>query len=85
MRSMDVELVIALAALRNFLEDEGAAQALRVENHLSLGDIARELGTSPTTVWRWERGERVPRGDLAVGYAWILAGLANLTVAQATT
>lgn len=28
---------------------------------VSLEAIARELNVTPTTVWRWEHGQRVPR------------------------
>jgi transcriptional regulator with XRE-family HTH domain len=34
--------------------------AVRRANGLSLRDIAQRVGVNPTTVLRWERGERVP-------------------------
>jgi len=71
--------VLAVAAVRQLLAQDGLARSIRQSNGLSLADVAGALPghASPTTVWRWERGERVPRGELAVAYGRILAELAG--------
>lgn len=63
-----------LARLRALLKS-GAARSIRLAADLSLGEFARALGTSKTTVLRWERGERVPRGELAAAYWRLLRTL----------
>jgi len=56
----------------------GAARAVRVGAGLSLGEMGRGVGpgVSPSTVLRWERGDRTPRGELAVSYLELLDRLA---------
>jgi transcriptional regulator with XRE-family HTH domain len=40
--------------------NESLLTTLRRANGLTLLDIAQRVGVNPTTVLRWERGERVP-------------------------
>jgi transcriptional regulator with XRE-family HTH domain len=47
----------------------GEARRLREAAGLSLADIAVDARTTPTNVSRWERGERIPRGEAARRYA----------------
>lgn len=54
----------------------GAARAVRLANNLSLEDIRREAQSqSRTTILRWERGERTPRGEAALRYGRVLKEL----------
>jgi transcriptional regulator with XRE-family HTH domain len=40
--------------------------------------LAQELNVHPCTIGRWERGHRVPRGDLRLRYARLLVDLASV-------
>ena len=63
----------ALAHVRA-LTSSGAARSIRLAARLSLGDIVTELPghVSRSTVLRWERGERLPRGEAALSYGALL-------------
>jgi DNA-binding transcriptional regulator YiaG len=50
----------------------GAARSIRVAAQMSLGEFGRGLGVSPSTVLRWERFDRQPRGDAGLRYAALL-------------
>ncbi len=50
----------------------GAAKAIREGAGLSLGEVARSLGVSPSSVLRWERAEFRPRERVAARYAALL-------------
>jgi transcriptional regulator with XRE-family HTH domain len=45
---------------------------LREAAGVSLADVARVVGCSPTSVFTWERGVYEPRGDNLTGYAEVL-------------
>ena len=53
----------------------GQARRIRLNSHLELSEVARDLDVSPTTVWRWENGQRSPRGSVALRYARLLKRL----------
>ncbi len=56
----------------------GEARALRLEAGLSLREVARAVGAgSPATVFRWESGQRTPRGGPAAAYGQLLDELAR--------
>lgn len=59
------------------LAKSGGARAIREGAGLSLRDLANELGVYPATISRWERGERVPRGDVAERWARVLKRLSQ--------
>lgn len=61
---------LVLAALRS-----GAAQGLREQTGLSQADVACRLGVQISTVSRWERGQRKPRGDKGRAYIEFVADL----------
>ena len=60
-----------LTQARRYAES-GAARSIRLAAGLSLREVATAAGVSVSTVWRWENGERRPRGDAAVRYAGVL-------------
>jgi hypothetical protein len=69
--------LLKVAAARDACSS-GAARALRLSARLSLAEVANEIGAGdPTTVWRWETGQRRPRGALAERYADLLDLLAT--------
>ena len=57
----------------------GTGRALREKSGLSLRETATALDVSVAGLWRWENGERTPRGDAAVRWARFLADLARST------
>ena len=67
------ELVLLTRARRDAASGRG--RALREEAHLSLREVAVSLGVTATTLWRWEAGDRVPRGAAAVAWARLLDDL----------
>jgi DNA-binding transcriptional regulator YiaG len=50
----------------------GAARRIRRAADLSLAEVSRAIGVDLSTVGRWERRERVPRGAAAIKYARLL-------------
>lgn len=67
--------VVLLAKARR-LAESGEGAAARVAAGLSLSEVADAIGVSPSALWRWEHGERSPRGDRAVAWARLVAELA---------
>jgi len=60
------------SARRYFRKSPQLIRALRRNAGLALVDVAVALGVAPSTICRWERGERVPRGDLGLKYLALL-------------
>lgn len=50
----------------------GDARRLRELARLSQSEVGRSVGVDASTVARWERGERLPRGEAAIRYARLL-------------
>jgi predicted transcriptional regulator len=69
--TMKVEQVVWVRRLAT----SGGARLIREAAHVSASEIARELGVAPSTVCRWERGERLPRGQVGERWAAILRRL----------
>lgn len=65
---------IELALVRDLVLS-GEARAIRINAHLSLAEIGSEVGASVSAVWRWENGERLPRGQAALRYGMLLRDL----------
>lgn len=65
---------LRLADVRTALTS-GEAERLRVAAQLSIGEVARACGVDQSTVWRWERGIRKPRGEAALAYAELIDSL----------
>jgi DNA-binding transcriptional regulator YiaG len=59
------------------LTKSGEARAIRESAQLALSDIGQSIGADPSSVGRWERGERLPRGVVALRYARLLERLAR--------
>ncbi|MEV7240421.1 helix-turn-helix domain-containing protein [Streptomyces sp. NPDC093248] len=66
--------VLRLAEVRAAVAS-GEAARLRAAAQLSIGEVARECGVDQSTVWRWERGMRKPRGDAALLYGQLIEQL----------
>jgi DNA-binding transcriptional regulator YiaG len=62
------------------LTQSGEARAIRERARLALSDIGQSIGADPSAVGRWERGERLPRGDVALRYARLLERLSKASV-----
>lgn len=57
------------------LTRSGQARRIRIAASLSQAEIAGEVGVSPSAVARWELGNRLPHGDLAIRYLGVLNSL----------
>ena len=66
--------LVALANVRSATAG-GAARAVRLAADLSLREVAAQIGVAPSTLSRWENGERRPRGEAALRYAHLLEEL----------
>ena len=77
---MNKSQLVALARVRRMIKS-GEAKAIRIENGLSLAEMGSCIGkgVGPGTVWRWEEGQRIPRGELGLAY---LAALEALILAD---
>jgi transcriptional regulator with XRE-family HTH domain len=73
---MDNDSLVALARARA-LCTSGAARAARLAAGLSLGEVGKALEKAPSTIYRWEKGERQPRGEAGIRYGELLARLLN--------
>lgn len=62
---------VALAHVRTLVRS-GAARTARIAGGLSYREVADFIGASPATVHRWENGQRMPHGELAVRYGELL-------------
>lgn len=69
--------VVRLAEVRR-LTRSGEALRIRLATGRSLQEIGSAVGVTPVTVWRWERGQRSPRGPAAIAYCELLRQLAGL-------
>ena len=63
--------VSRLAAVRA-LAASGAARSIRRGAGLSLSEVADQIEVSTSTVFRWERCQRKPRGEAALRYGSLL-------------
>lgn len=63
---------ILLLARARRLASSGDGQRIRTGADLSLSEVADAVGVNITTLWRWEHGERSPRGEPAARWARLL-------------
>lgn len=70
-----------LSRLRG-ITSSGEARQIRERARLSQADVARSVGADQSTVARWERGERAPRGAAALKYALLLDRLQTMEMAS---
>jgi DNA-binding transcriptional regulator YiaG len=59
----------------------GAGRMIREAAGLSLGDVARAIGTDAATVYRWENGHKRPSAPFAVAYRDFLEELREIHAA----
>lgn len=71
---MNTKELSTLAGVRAFARS-GAARSIRIAAGLSLPEVAEACGVVACTVYRWERGQRAPRGKPALRYAALLDSL----------
>lgn len=71
---MTTKGALRLAALRAGFRD-GTAARTREQAGLSCAEAGAAAGVAGSTVWRWERGVRVPHGAPALRYEELLRKL----------
>jgi DNA-binding transcriptional regulator YiaG len=69
--------VLELAWMRK-LVTAGLVREIRTEAGLTLSEVGRSVGVTPSCVHYWERGHQ-PRGKAAVRYARLLLELESLS------
>jgi transcriptional regulator with XRE-family HTH domain len=50
----------------------GEAKEIRASAGVSLQEVGSDVGVSFSAIWRWERGDRLPRGPEAIEYGRVL-------------
>ena len=60
--------LVALMRARD-LAKSGAGRAARIGAGLSIREMSRAVGASPAAIYRWEKGERLPRSDAGIRWA----------------
>lgn len=55
----------------------GEARAIRERARISRADLAKDVPIDESTLWRWEAGRTIPRGEKATRYAHLLRVLAD--------
>lgn len=63
---------LLLVARARRLASTGDAKRLRESSGLSVSEVAAAIGVSRTALWRWEAGQRAPRGAAASAWAAFL-------------
>lgn len=71
--SMDAKSLIRVRRLAA----TGAARIIRQEAGLSLTELAAAADVHRTTIFRWEHGQRRPRGPAALRYLAVLDELSG--------
>lgn len=68
--------LLALSMVREACTN-GEARRIRERHLLSVNEVAHAVGAAPSTLSRWERGQRAPKGEAARRYARFLSILAG--------
>jgi DNA-binding transcriptional regulator YiaG len=66
---------ILLVAKARRLAATGAGARAREAAGLSLSEVAAAVGVSVSALWRWEHGQRAPRGPQAAAWARLMDDL----------
>ena len=74
-RSVDAAADLSRTSWARRMYRLGRAEDCRLRNHLSLSEWARVVGVTPTTILRYERGDRLPRLAIALRLATVLEEL----------
>lgn len=61
------------------LPSPAVRRSIRLSAGVTLAEIGAELGVTPVTVLRWERGTCEPRRERAVAYRQLLDALREIT------
>lgn len=61
----------------------GETRQIRVAARLSISEMADACGVDQSTLWRWEQGKRLPRGEHALRYADVIDSLRTQVAEQA--
>jgi DNA-binding transcriptional regulator YiaG len=69
---------LLLAEVREAARD-GETERVRKRARLSRSEVAAVCGVDQSTVARWERGQRSPRGDAGLKYARLLIRLRQVS------
>lgn len=69
--------LLELSRMRDMVHG-GMVRDIRIGAGLTLAEVARDVGVVPSTIFYWEKGRNVPRGDAAVKYARLILLLESL-------
>jgi DNA-binding XRE family transcriptional regulator len=56
----------------------GLARKIRRAAGATLDELGRDVGVTANCIWLWETGRRSPRGEAAITYGTVLAGLSGV-------
>ena len=71
---MNATALVDLSRTRD-LARSGSARSIRMAAGLSLSEVGSAVGVAESTVFRWEHGERAPRGEAGLRYGELLEAL----------
>lgn len=77
--------LLAETQIRQRLPEPERRRRVRERLGVSQGEVARALGVAPSTISRYESGERTPRRQLLASYVELLDALTNEAPASATS
>ena len=63
----------------------GRALELRKDAGLARSSVARDLAVAESALWRWEHGQRIPRGAYAASYYRLLVKLDRVQATEAAS
>lgn len=66
--------ITRIATARAYVAN-GTGRLVRESARLSLAELAAQVGVHRSAVWRWEHGDRMPRGEAAEAYADVIERL----------
>jgi len=63
---------LSVIAWARLMAESGRGRRARLRAGIGLVEAAETLGVHPSTLWRWEQGDRHPRRREALAYAALL-------------